>query len=105
MTTHLHRKQPVSTQLSSKLQNQQQVARNNLLKIVGGLMYLARQGNALRGHDNKEGNFHQLINYKAEGELMSWLQRHNNFTSPKIQNGVLKVISNTIVHEITKEIQ
>ncbi len=69
-------------------------------------MCLARQGNALRGHDNKEGNFHQLIKYKAEDddELTSWLQRPNNFTSPKIQNEVLKIVSNTIVHDITKEI-
>ncbi len=82
------------------------MARNSLLKIVGGIMCLARQGNALRGHDNKEGNFHQLIKYKAEDddELTSWLQRPNNFTSPKIQNEVLKIVSNTIVHDITKEI-
>ena len=107
MTTHFHCKQPFSTQLSSQLQKQQQVARNNLLRIVGGVMCLARKGDALRGHENKEGNFHQLIKYKAEGdeELTSWLQRHHNFTSPKIQNEVLKVVSNTIVHEITKEIQ
>ena len=106
VTTYLHQKQPVSTQLSSQLQKQQQVARNSFLKIVGGVMCLARQGNALRGHDNKEGNFHQLIKYKAEGdeELSSWLQRHNNFTSPKIQNEVLQIVSNTIVREITQEI-
>ncbi|XP_053484429.1 zinc finger MYM-type protein 1 isoform X1 [Ictalurus furcatus] len=105
--THLHRKLPVSTQLSSRLQKQQHVARNSLLKIVGGMMCLARPGNAFRGHDNKEGNFHQVIKYKAEGdeELTSWLQRHNNFTSPKIQNDVLKIVSNTILREITNELQ
>lgn len=54
-------KQPVRTQLSPQLQKQQQVTRNSFLKIGGvGWGDRARQGNALRGHDNKEGNFHQL---------------------------------------------
>ncbi|XP_063754288.1 zinc finger MYM-type protein 1-like isoform X1 [Eleginops maclovinus] len=106
MTTYLHSKQPITTQLSTQLQKQQHEARNSLLKIVGGIMYLARQGNAFRGHDSKEGNLHQLMIYKAEddAEFNSWLQRGNNFTSPKILNEIIKIIGNKIVYDIVKEI-
>lgn len=41
----------------------------------------------------------------GDEELSRWLQRHNNFTSPTIQNEVLQIVSNTIVREIvTQEI-
>ncbi|XP_063741277.1 zinc finger MYM-type protein 1-like [Eleginops maclovinus] len=44
--------------------------------------------------------------YKAEddAEFNSWLQRGNNFTSPKILNEIIKIIGNKIVYDIVKEI-
>lgn len=49
---------------------------------------------------------HQLLMYKAEGdaELTTWLKGHFDFTSPQVQNEILKLMGNTIVREIVSEI-
>ena len=35
--------------------------RHCFIKILEGLRYLARQGCGIRGHDEEEGNLHQLL--------------------------------------------
>lgn len=55
----------IASQLSSVVSRQQEEARNPLLKIVGCVQYLARQGIALRGHDEERGNFSQLLKCKT----------------------------------------
>ncbi|CAL8293482.1 unnamed protein product [Arctogadus glacialis] len=46
------------------------------------MRHLARQGLALRGHDNDEGNFKQHLEEKAESDpnLASWLLRNHAYT-------------------------
>ncbi|KAK0150311.1 hypothetical protein N1851_008773 [Merluccius polli] len=56
VTTAAHANRPVTTHLSSAVSMQQAENRANLLKIIGGEMFLARQGLAFRGHDHHEGN-------------------------------------------------
>lgn len=96
-----------SLQLSCAQKKQQEQARENLFKIVGGIQYLVRQDNAFRGHEQNEGNFKQLLQYKAEDDpkLASWLAGKHNFTSPMIQNEILQIISNSIIKEIAQEVQ
>ena len=107
VTTYIHEAQPITATLSCAQKKQQEQARENLLKIVGGIQYLARQGNAFRGHEQNEGNFKQLLQYKAEDDpkLASWLAGKQNFTSPMIQNEILQIISNSIIKEIAQEVQ
>ena len=76
------------------------------MKIVGGVKYLARQGQAFRGADKESGNFSQLLKYKAKGdaELTTWLKGHLDFTSPQMQNEMLMLVGNTIIKEVVSEI-
>ena len=76
------------------------------MKIVEGVKFSGRQGIAFRGHEKESGNFIQLMKYKAKGdaELTTWLDGHIDFTSPQIQNELLKLMANTIVTEIAAEV-
>ncbi len=63
VTVAAYENRPVTTQLSSAVSTQQAENRASLLKIIGGEMFLARQGLAFRGHE-QQGNLDQLLKYK-----------------------------------------
>lgn len=79
-----------------------------LYQIVSSIKFLCRQGLALRGHhDDTDGNMKQLLQMKAEDDaiLAEWLKRKENvYTSPDIQNEILKVMGLQILRTISKEI-
>ena len=65
--------------------------KNNLhcLEIIfSSIEYLARQGLPLRGHDEHEGNFFQLIKLRANDNLalQQWMERKRAYLSHEIQN-------------------
>lgn len=99
---------PVNAQLSSALANQQVDNRHCLGKIVGSIKYLARQGQALRGHEDKNNIFYQLLKDKAEDDVLlaKWLQRsQKEYISPQIQNEILSTMSNNFVSGIADTIR
>ena len=49
---------PVTVQLNEHFKRNQEVARKAL---IVALMFLARQGLAIRGHSHNNGNFYQLM--------------------------------------------
>lgn len=107
ITTHTYQAKSVDTQLSSAKALQQQQARSHLQKIVGSLQYLARQGSAIRSHDNTEGNFRQLLRLRSEDVegLETWIEKRSNYLSPQIQNEILKILSTDIVREIASTVR
>lgn len=99
----------VSQLLQSNHTNLQSQSRASLLKIISCLRYLARQGLSLRGHgDDKESNFTQLLKFRAEDDaaFKEWLEKKNqSFTSPEIQNEILKEMSLFILRDIVESIK
>ena len=73
------------------------------------LWFLCRQGLALRGDGTEcDSNFQQLLRLKAsdDNNLADWLKRKENvYTSPDIQNEIIKVLGNHMLQSITKELQ
>ena len=70
--------------------------------------YLARQGIALRGHNDEDSNFIQLLNLLAEDDdnLKEWLLRKSKkYTSPIIQNEILKDMALTILRDIVNSVK
>jgi len=55
----------VSAQLSQQAAEEQAAARQALRLIISSVLYLGRQGLALRGHENDEGNFAQLLKLRS----------------------------------------
>ena len=51
----------VAAQLSNQVMQQQKLNQEMLIKQLSSLRYLLRQGLALRGHEEQQGNLMQLI--------------------------------------------
>ncbi len=62
---------------------------------------------ALRGHDDSEGNLHQVLKYKAEEDLClrKWLSGRKDYTSAQIQNELLSLLSSSIIRDIADNIR
>ena len=60
----------------------------------------------LRGHDEHEGNFFQLIKLRANDNLalQQWMERKRAYLSHEIQNEILKIMSHQILQEILKDV-
>ena len=80
-----------------------------LLKIIGNIRFLARQGLALRGSgDDENSNFIQLLKLRGDddGRVGKWMEKKmNRFMSPKIQNELLEVMGLKVVREIADSIR
>ena len=73
----------INSQLQHQLQPQQEKARNCLLKLFTSIVYLARQGLPLRCHLEHNGNFHQLMQLRANDcdDLKVCLQQKSLYIS------------------------
>jgi len=98
---------PVIAQVSKQKEKQQQDARKALLKMLSSLKYLARQGLAIRGHETDTGNYYQLVKLRSDDvpELQTWLQKTTNFMSSDIQNEMLTLLANNVVHQLVETIR
>ena len=77
-------------------------ARNAFLAILGSIRYLARQGVAMRGHVEEQGNLMQLHTLRAKdiNVLPAWLNHKTNFLSPESQNELLELFAHSIRRNI-----
>ena len=93
----------------SNLTKVQRQNRACLIKIISCLRYLPRQGLPLRGHGNdQDSSFKQLLKCRAEDDpvFSEWLNRKNqDFTSPEIQNKILKEMSLSALRDIVESIK
>ena len=99
----------IGEQLSLKHAAQKVKNRQALLQIMSCVRFLCRQGLAMRGDgDESDSNLHQLLRMKAEDDpnLKNWLKRKENvYTSPDIQNEIVKVLALQVLREITVDLQ
>ncbi|XP_052253227.1 zinc finger MYM-type protein 1-like [Dreissena polymorpha] len=82
--------------------------RKQLLQILRSIRFLARQGIALRGHDDDEGNFMQLLQHHGETDssILAWLERkRDKFVAPDIQNEILQLMALRILRKVASDIK
>ncbi|CAC5373377.1 unnamed protein product [Mytilus coruscus] len=83
--------------------------RSCLLIIISNLKFLGRQGLPLRGRaDDSTSNFNQMNVLRCEDNpnVREWLVRKSEkFTSPEIQNELLKIMSQILVRGISEDIR
>ena len=105
---------PSTTRAIGELLSEQHAAqkvrnRQALLQILSSVRFLSRQGLAVRGDgDESDGNLQQLLRMKAEEDpnLAEWMKRKENvYTSPDIQNEIIKTMGLQILREIATELQ
>ena len=67
------------------------------------MLYLARQGLPLRGHENSDGNFSQLLllRWPDDPALKRWFEgRYKQFTSWAVQNELLELSAHRILRQL-----
>ena len=95
--------------LSSAHAAEKRKNRQCLITIAENIRFLGRQGIALRGDGNEgDGNFTQLLRLRAvdQSQLFTWLERKTDkYTSPQVQNEILKVMACNVLRIICEAIQ
>lgn len=95
-----------------------------IMIIMQSLLYLSRQNIALRGHDDNESNFIQLLKLRSHDnevrrfnfivamshniislqEICGWLaKKADKYTSGEIQNEFLKIMGHQILRAIIEQ--
>jgi hypothetical protein len=99
------KKPTVAAQLNLTHQIQQAKRRRMLLTEIQCIRYLLRQGLAIRGHGEDEGNLIQLLKLRAPDvdDLSEWINE-KHYLSHDIINEICQIISLSIVRELTKEV-
>ena len=61
---------------------------------MSSLCFLARRGLAIRGHDEAQGNFFQLLHLRSEDseQLRDWMKKRGNWLSHDVQNEILQLM-------------
>ena len=92
-------------QLSSESGKQQANRRNGLLYELAAIKFLARQGIALRGHVEKEGNLYQLLSaWKTNNNAVTnWLINGKNMAHDII-NELVTIVGQNVINQILSEI-
>ena len=99
----------VGEMLSSQLAKLRLERRKCFLKLLSNARFLSRQGLPLRGDgDETNSNFMQLIYLRSEDDsrLVGWVkQKTDKYTSPEMQNEMVKVMALRILRDISAFLQ
>ena len=99
----------VDAQLSRQFATQKKNNQLALIQIMSSIQFLCRQGLPLRGDgDESDGNLQQVLRMKAlrDPNLTEWLKRRENvYTSPDIQNEIIKLMGINISRDMAAQFQ
>lgn len=94
--------------LSTSYASEKAVNRQCLMKIAENIRFLAHQGLFLRGHGTEDNsNFNQLLHLRAldDPNLLTWVQKKaEKYTSPEIQNELLKIMAQAVIWGIASAV-
>ena len=92
--------------LSEAHKKEQEMRVQMLLKQLSSLKYLLRQGLAIRGHNDKEGNLIQLLKLRGEDDskLQTWIS-DGKYLSPVIINEQIELMADNVLHGLLSEIR
>ena len=76
-----------------------------LLKVLSSLRFLLRQGLAIRGHKESEGNLIQLLYLRSDDspQLAKWL-KNQQYLSPEIINELITLMGNDLLRQLLSSI-
>ncbi|CAF3991943.1 unnamed protein product [Rotaria sordida] len=96
----------IAIQLTSATKKQQEQRRQSLSIQISCIIYLLRQGLALRGHDDENSNLIQLLKLRsADNEYLNEWIKNRKYFSHDIVNEICKEIYLTIIRDIVKEVR
>ena len=88
----------VLDQVSSEAAKTRAENRAMLLKVLSSLKFLLRQGLAIRGHKENEGNLLQLLHLRSNdsSQLAKWL-KNQHYLSPEIMNELISLMGKDLL--------
>ena len=91
----------IAVQLHSQLRQLQHARRQGLLAQLRAIQFLTRQGIALRGHKESEGNLHQLLVMWSKNDKIveSWL-RENRYTCHQSVNELITMLGQSLLRNL-----
>ena len=99
-------KQPdVASQLSSQHKKDQAIKRNMFMITFSSLKFLLRQGLAIGGHEEIEGNLMQLLLLQAQqcSDLKQYIN-NKQYLSNEIVDKLISLVSNMVLRQILLEV-
>ena len=112
-SSHVHReaklkwmargKPTIEGQISSQMAQLQLTRRQGLLAQLRAIVFLTRQGIAIRGHTESEGNLQQLLRTwsKDNDVVKSWLGE-NRYTSHQSVNELIEILGLSLLRNLLK---
>ena len=96
----------IAAQLSTKILMDQEKHRDLLLKQFHSLQYLTRQGLAIRGHGDEDGNLHQLLKCRAHDitGIEQWIE-NGSYQSHDIINEMMQLMANQLLQKLLNEVR
>ena len=97
--------QTIRVQLSTTAAKTQANNRRMLLKVLHSLRFLLRQGLAICGHKENEGNLIQLLKMQSHNcpDLEHWLETHN-YLSHNIVDEMISLLGTTLLRSLLSKI-
>ena len=103
---HMIHTTPVTSQLVSAAKKEQSKRRGALVKQLYCIRYLLRQGLALRGYKESEGNLYQLLLMWScyDSSFKKWI-KENRYLSPVIVNELISTMGLSVLHTLLNNIK
>ena len=96
-------KPTIAAELSSQLSKFQQWRREELLMQLRAILFLTRQGIAIRGHTESEENLQQLLKVWSL-EIKRWLNE-NRFISHQFVNELIDIMGLTVLRNLLRRMK
>ena len=96
----------ISVQMNNQIKKDQEKHRVGLMMQLTSLKYITRQGLAIRGHDEIEGNLPQLLQCRAEDVpvLSEWI-KGNKYQSHEIVNELMEEMAHQLLRTLLDEVR
>ena len=96
----------IAAQLSTEQARIQNTRRAGLLKQLMGMRFLLRQGIALRGHSEGEGNLPQLLSaWGGECEILNQWMKAAKYMSHDIINELITIMGHTVLRAVLERVK
>ena len=95
----------VASLLSESLRKEQAEHRTILMKLLSSLKLLLRQGSAIRGHKEGEGNIYQVLKCRGEDVpgLEAWLKK-GDYRSHDIVNELVELMYMQLLRKLLAKV-
>ena len=100
------RQTTTESHITSQMAQLQMTRRQGLLFQLGAIVFLTRQGIAIRGHTESEGNLHQLLcGWGKDNEVTESFIRENRYISHQSVNEQIEILGLSVLRNLLRNMK